>query len=205
MNDEYTWWFLIVGLCIGGALVWLVRGQLAREEEDVAETERGPESRWISRTIERAGGIAPADLVAQVLALHRSYLHDADPFEAGLDGDAPGEATDDPAAYAPAASPPAAYAPATGGTAAGEPAGDPAAGDPAAGQPGADDDEDAGDDADADVGPDSDAARLIWLERASPADDDTTYPGNGSSPGDRPSIVETGHSRQDPAPGSGTR
>ncbi len=81
MNGEYAWWFLVVGLAVGGALVWLIRGQMAREEEDVADTERGPEAEWISRTIERAGGIAPADLVAQVLALHRSYLRDADPFE----------------------------------------------------------------------------------------------------------------------------
>ena len=145
MNDEYAWWFLIVGLCIGGALVWLVRGQLARGEEDVAEAERGPEARWIGRTIERAGGIAPADLVAQVLALHRSYLRDADPFEAGLDVDAPDrEATDDAATDDPA----------TDGEA------------------------DAGDGADGDVGPDSEAARLIWLERASPAPDDA--PGSGA-------------------------
>ncbi len=84
MNGEYAWWFLVVGLCVGGALVWLVRGQMAREEDDVAESERAPEAQWISRTIERAGGIAPADLVVQVLALHRSYLRDADPFEADL-------------------------------------------------------------------------------------------------------------------------
>ncbi len=171
MNDEYTWWFLIVGLCIGGALVWLVRGQLAREEEDVAEAERGPEARWIGRTIERAGGIAPADLVAQVLALHRSYLRDADPFEAGLDVDAADEAADGPTTDDLAA----------------------------------DDDADAGDDADADAGPDSKAARLIWLERASPAADDASYPGDGSSPGDRPSTVETGRSRQGPAPGGAAR
>lgn len=81
MNDEYAWWFLVVGLAVGGALVWLVRGQMARQEDDVAEAERVPEAEWISRTIERAGGIAPADLVAQVLSLHRSYLREADPFE----------------------------------------------------------------------------------------------------------------------------
>ena len=82
MNDEYAWWFLVVGLAVGGALVWLVRGQMARQEDDVAEEERAPEAEWISRTVERAGGIAPADLVAQVLSLHRSYLREADPFEA---------------------------------------------------------------------------------------------------------------------------
>ena len=91
MNGQYAWWFLAVGLCVGGALVWLVRGQMAREEDDVAESERVPEAQWISRTIERAGGIAPADLVVQVLALHRSYLRDADPFEPSL----PAEGTED--------------------------------------------------------------------------------------------------------------
>ncbi len=166
MNGEYTWWFLIVGLCVGGALVWLVRGQMAREEDDVAEAERVPESRWISRTIERAGGIAPADLVAQVLALHHSYLRDADPFESGLDIDAPDEA---------------------------------------AGGDAIEDDADAGDDADADLGPDSEAARLIWLERASPAPDDASYPGDGPPATDRPSTVDTGRPRQDPAPGNGAR
>ncbi len=97
MNDQYAWWFLVVGLAIGGALVWLVRGQIAREERDVAESERGPEAEWISRTIARAGGIAPADLVAQVLALHRSYLRDADPFESDEPEDQPGDASDDTA------------------------------------------------------------------------------------------------------------
>lgn len=81
MNGEYAWWFLIVGLCVGAAAVWFVRGSLAREEEDVSVREREVEAGWISRTIEDAGGIAPADLVAQVLALHRAYLREAEPFE----------------------------------------------------------------------------------------------------------------------------
>ncbi len=101
MNGEYAWWFLVVGLVVGGALVWLVRGQMAREEDDVAESERQPEADWISRTIERAGGIAPADLVSQILSLHRDYLRDADPFEPARE--APGERTDE--REAPAGSP----------------------------------------------------------------------------------------------------
>ena len=81
MNGEYAWWFLIVGLCVGAAGVWFVRGTLARTEEDVSTREREVEAAWISRTIEDAGGIAPADLVTQVLALHRAYLREAEPFE----------------------------------------------------------------------------------------------------------------------------
>jgi len=92
MNDQYAWWFLVVGLAVGGALVWLVRGQMAREEDDVADSERAPEAEWISQAIERAGGIAPTDLVAQVLLLHRSYLREADPFEPSQEEDAAAEA-----------------------------------------------------------------------------------------------------------------
>jgi hypothetical protein len=80
MNDEFTWWFLLVGLTIGVAVTWFVRGTLARSEDDVAVEERGVEAEWISETIERAGGIAPAALVGQVLELHRHYLRAA-PFE----------------------------------------------------------------------------------------------------------------------------
>lgn len=87
MNGEYAWWFLIVGVCVGAAAVWFVRGSLARDEEDVSAREREVEASWISRTIEDAGGIAPADLVVQVLALHRAYLREAEPFEAEQPGE----------------------------------------------------------------------------------------------------------------------
>ncbi|MGC8634793.1 MAG: hypothetical protein ACP5VP_09030 [Candidatus Limnocylindrales bacterium] len=102
MNDQYAWWFLVVGLAVGGALVWVVRGQMAREEDDVADSERAPEAEWISQAIERAGGIAPADLVAQVLLLHRSYLREADPFEPPLGDDAATDgASDHPESFGP--------------------------------------------------------------------------------------------------------
>jgi hypothetical protein len=74
MNGEYSWWLLVVGLAIGVTGAWLVRGTLAREDGDLAARERVEEAAWISRTIEDAGGVAPADLVEQVLELHRSYL-----------------------------------------------------------------------------------------------------------------------------------
>jgi hypothetical protein len=80
MNDEFTWWFLLVGLAFGAAVTWFVRGSLARAEDDVAAEEQGVEATWISETIEGAGGIAPATLVVQVLELHRDYLRAA-PFE----------------------------------------------------------------------------------------------------------------------------
>lgn len=74
MNGEYSWWLLVVGLAIGIIGTWLVRGTLARTDADLAARERVEEAAWISRTIEDAGGVAPADLIEQVLELHRSYL-----------------------------------------------------------------------------------------------------------------------------------
>ena len=165
MNGEYAWWFLVVGLVIGGALVWLVRGQMARDEEDVAATEREPEARWISRTIERAGGVAPADLVAQVLALHHDYLRHAEPF-----GPADGTPTD---AAAPADDATADDAtaddaePAAGGAGGAQPAHAPRADEPGSSHAA----DDPGD------------SRLIWLERAAPTPDDLTADGAGDGGG----------------------
>ncbi len=77
MNDEFAWWFLVVGIAIGATIVWLLRGSIAREDADLDARERVAEAAWISRTIESSGGIAPADLVEQVLELHRAYLERA--------------------------------------------------------------------------------------------------------------------------------
>lgn len=74
MNNEYAWWLLVVGLAVGAVVVWLLIGGPARQEDDVEEEERALEASWISGTIERAGGVAPAELVAQVLELHQAYL-----------------------------------------------------------------------------------------------------------------------------------
>ncbi len=84
MNGEYAWWFLVVGLCVGGALVWVVRGQMAREEDDVAESERAPEGAvdqpddrtgWRNRRPTWSCRCWPCTGVD---------LRDADPFEADL-------------------------------------------------------------------------------------------------------------------------
>ncbi len=104
MNDEFAWWFLVVGIAVGAAIVWLLRGSIAREDADLSARERVAEAAWISRTIESSGGIAPADLVEQVLELHRTYLErasaeaidaargdeDMSEFEEGADVEAPG-------------------------------------------------------------------------------------------------------------------
>ena len=65
---------LVVGLAIGGALVWFAVGRLPRSGEEVPESERQAEAEWISRTVNKRGGMAPSDLVEEILDLHGAYL-----------------------------------------------------------------------------------------------------------------------------------
>ena len=74
MTEQYIGWALVVGLAIGGALVWFAVGRLPRSGEEVPESERHSEAEWISRTINKRGGMAPSDLVEEVLDLHGAYL-----------------------------------------------------------------------------------------------------------------------------------
>jgi hypothetical protein len=74
VTEQYIGWALVVGLAIGGALVWFAIGRLPRSGEEITPEERVAEAAWISRTIEERGGAAPADLVEEVLELHGEYL-----------------------------------------------------------------------------------------------------------------------------------
>jgi hypothetical protein len=74
VNDGYLWWFILVGAVIALAIVWVFATRLPRAETDVNEDERRAEAAWISATIERYGGVAPQDLVEEVLELHAEYL-----------------------------------------------------------------------------------------------------------------------------------
>jgi len=74
MTEQYIGWALIVGLAIGGALVWFAIGRLPRTGEEVPLEEREAEAAWISQMITDRGGIAPEDLVEEVLALHNAYV-----------------------------------------------------------------------------------------------------------------------------------
>jgi hypothetical protein len=71
---EFNLWLLIVGIAAGAAVMWLVIGTLARQDDEVGAAERGVEAGWIARTIEEYGGRAPVQLVEQILTLHRQYL-----------------------------------------------------------------------------------------------------------------------------------
>lgn len=74
MTEQYIGWALVLGLVVGGALVWFAVGRLPRSGEEIPEDERAAEAAWISRTIEERGGVAPPELVEEVLEMHVEYL-----------------------------------------------------------------------------------------------------------------------------------
>ncbi len=74
MNDGYLWWLVVLGIAIGATVVWLTAVRLPRKDDDVTPAERAAEARWIGATIERDGGVAPVELVEEVLELHSAYL-----------------------------------------------------------------------------------------------------------------------------------
>ena len=74
MTEQYIVWALVVGISVGAALYWFAAGRLPRRTDDMTPQEREAEARWISRTIDGRGGVAPVDLVDEVLELHAAYL-----------------------------------------------------------------------------------------------------------------------------------
>ena len=74
MTEQYIGWALVVGLVIGGALVWFAIGRLPRSGAETSVEERTDEATWISRVIGERGGDAPEDLVREVLDLHSEFL-----------------------------------------------------------------------------------------------------------------------------------
>ncbi len=81
MTEQYIGWALVLGLVVGGALVWFAVGRIPRSAEEVPEEELASEAAWISATVDSRGGKAPADLVQEVLELHLEYAKRADePF-----------------------------------------------------------------------------------------------------------------------------
>lgn len=82
MNGEFAWWLLIVGLVIGGGLVYLVVAEAARREADVTADELPLEATWISHVLESEGVPVDPPIVERVLLLHREYLMAPPPDEA---------------------------------------------------------------------------------------------------------------------------
>ncbi len=85
---EFDWWLLILGLVVGGGLVYLVVAESVRHEEDVHELEWPAEADWIAeRLAERGATVDPATAI-EVLREHRAYLA-LPPPEPATDDDLP--------------------------------------------------------------------------------------------------------------------
>jgi hypothetical protein len=78
MTEQYIVWALVVGLAVGGALVWFAVGRLPRSGDEIPDEERAGEAAWISEAIADRGGKAPVDLVEEVLDMERLYLRRVD-------------------------------------------------------------------------------------------------------------------------------
>ena len=81
MNAEFNWWLLIVGLVVGGGLVWFVLLESRRREVDVEAAERPREAAWLSAALADEGHDVTPETAERLLALHRSYLEAPPPDE----------------------------------------------------------------------------------------------------------------------------
>jgi hypothetical protein len=71
---EFDWWLLVLGLVVGGGLVYLVLADGARRDEDLEAEEMPAEASWIAgRLAERGDEVSSTD-VLEVLHEHRAYL-----------------------------------------------------------------------------------------------------------------------------------
>jgi hypothetical protein len=105
---DYVWWFLLVGIVLGGAIVALLSIDFSRREQDIEGDEREAEATLIARQLAINGQRVPPATVAQVLQAHRDYRRlpppdrfelagtpdAAGPADSAGDGDPDGEADD---------------------------------------------------------------------------------------------------------------
>ena len=93
---DYVWWFLIVGLVIGGAVVAVISIDFSRRAEDVAEDELEAEATMIAGQLRADGHAVDAATVAEVLRADRHYrrLPPPDHLEAADTARAPRSAAD---------------------------------------------------------------------------------------------------------------
>jgi hypothetical protein len=80
---DYVWWFLIVGVVVGGVLVAAISMDNSRREEDIAGEEREAEATFLAAQLSADGRIVDRAIVAEVLDAHREYrrLPPPDGFE----------------------------------------------------------------------------------------------------------------------------
>ncbi len=96
VNVEFNWWLLIVGLVVGGGLVWFVLADSRRREVDIDALERSHEAEWLAVELGREGFDISADAAGRMLELHRRYLESMAPADLGPDDDPERVATDAP-------------------------------------------------------------------------------------------------------------
>ncbi|HZM72991.1 MAG TPA: hypothetical protein VFC71_06410 [Candidatus Polarisedimenticolia bacterium] len=72
---EFDWWLLVLGLVVGGGLVYLVLAENARREADLEARELDAEASFISERLADVGLDVSQPTVADVLREHRAYLH----------------------------------------------------------------------------------------------------------------------------------
>lgn len=72
---EFDWWLLVLGLVVGGGLVYLVLAENARREADLEVRELEAEASFISERLADVGLDVSQPTVADVLREHRAYLH----------------------------------------------------------------------------------------------------------------------------------
>lgn len=71
---EFDWWLLVLGLVVGGGLVYLVLAESARREADLEARELEAEATFISERLADVGLDVSQPTVADVLREHRAYL-----------------------------------------------------------------------------------------------------------------------------------
>jgi hypothetical protein len=97
VNAEFNWWLLIVGLVVGGGLVWFVLMDSRRREVDIDERERPREAAWLSQRLADEGYQVSPEATDRLLVLHREYLEAPPP-----DDPVPEPAVPEPAVPEPA-------------------------------------------------------------------------------------------------------
>jgi hypothetical protein len=96
---DYVWWFLLVGIVVGGAMVALLSMDFSRREQDLEADEREAEASLIAAQLAAGGRSVDRAAVALVLQAHRDYRRLPPPdrlemTDAGGPGDAASSAGD---------------------------------------------------------------------------------------------------------------
>ena len=93
---EFDWWLLVLGLVVGGGLVYLVLAESARRDADLEVDELEAEASFISERLGDVGLDVSQPEIAEVLREHRAYLRLPPPDAIVTDPDEVPEPAADP-------------------------------------------------------------------------------------------------------------